>query len=175
MQSLRVAFLLSVAAGVALAQAPGPQPGEEHRKLMSLAGTWKGDGDLYATPLSAAGKLTLTNACTVYPGGYNLVCDLTGTFAGQPYRELQVLGYDQEARRYTWYDIDSTGINSLGYGSFENSTWTFVFNLKADGTPVQLKIMLTLLSATTAKAAAEVSVDGGPSVRMQDVNLQKVE
>lgn len=175
MRSLRVAVLLSVAAGVALAQAPAPRPGEEHQKLMSLAGTWKGDGDLYATPLSAAGKLSLTNACTVYPGGYNLVCDLTGTFAGQPYRELQVLGYDPETRRYTWYDIDSTGINSLGYGSFENSTWTFVFNLKADGTPVQLKIMLTLLSATTAKAKAEVSVGDGPFVRMQDANLEKVD
>jgi hypothetical protein len=142
---------------------------------MSLAGTWKGDGEWYATPLSAAGTLALTNVCTVYPGGYNLVCDATSTFAGQPYRELQVLGYDPETRRYTWYDIDSTGVNSLGHGSFEDSTWTFVFDLKADGKPVQLKVMLTQLSATTAQASAEVSVDGGPFVRMQAASLRKLD
>jgi hypothetical protein len=175
MRTFCAVLLLSVvAAGVGLAQVTAPQPGAEYQRLTTLAGTWQGGGAIYATPLSAAGKLTLTNACTVFPGGYNLVCDATGTMLGQPYRELQVLGYDPEARQYTWYDIDNTGMNSLGHGSFSQSTWTFVFDVKANGKPARMRVFITLLSPTTAECTADVSVDGGPPMKMQDAKLEKV-
>jgi hypothetical protein len=169
-----VALLTMTSAAVARAQAPAPQLGEEYQRLGYLVGTWKGGGDMYATALSAVGKFAATITCTRFSGGFHVVCNVDGMMGGEPYREMAVFGFDPEAKQYTWYDIDSTGMNAFCRGSVQGPTWTFVFDVKAGGKPAKLRVFITELSPTSFENRAEVSLGGGPWALMQLVKMSKL-
>lgn len=75
---------------------------------------------------------------------------------------MAIFSYDAEERTYTWFDIDNTGMNAIAHGSLQGNTWTFLFEMKAGGKPVKLKVGLVEQSPTVILNKAELSVDGGP-------------
>ncbi len=170
---LAVAVLALSLGTLAAAQAPAPGPGPEYQQLNSLLGVWKGGGEMKDTPISAAGKFEGTVTCSKFPGGRNVVCNVEAQIGKSPYRELAVFGYDPDAKRYTWYDIDSTGMDALGHGSFEALTWTFYFDLKSDGKPAKLRVTIKELGPSRLQNIAEVSVAGGPWLLMQSLTMDK--
>jgi Protein of unknown function (DUF1579) len=164
---MRVLVLVGVvtlaSAGAVRGQEPSATPSPAHQRLDYFVGTWNGVGEqMPHSPGGAAEKFLGTMSCTRFTGGFHVVCSLEGTMGGKQFREMATFGYDGEAKAYTWYDIDNTGMNGLGHGSIEKGTWTYLFEMKAGGQPLRLKVVLAEQSPTTFLNTAELSVNGKP-------------
>lgn len=103
------------AVGTLAAQAPEkkPEPGPEQKKLAYFAGTWKSEADMKANPFGPAGKMTGTDTCEWFAGGFHVVCRSTGKGPMGPLKGLGIIGYNAEEKVYTYYGIDNMGMGSL--------------------------------------------------------------
>lgn len=158
---------------VAVGQGPVLKPEPEYQLLGHWVGTWRMEGQQFHSPLGAAGKISVTLTCSVFSGGFHVVCNGDGTIGGGPYRELALFGYDPEERSYTWLAIDSTGMNGLARGSAKAGTWTFLFEMKTGGQPLKAKVTMVEQSPTVITVKTEVSVAGAPWLPHNDATLTK--
>ena len=158
-----VGVVTLTAAGAVRGQEQSGAPSPAHQRLDYFVGTWNGVGEqMPHSPGGAAEKFVGTMSCIKFAGGFHVVCSLEGTMGAKEFREMATFGYDGEEKAYTWYDIDNTGMNGLGRGSLERGTWTYLFEMKAGGQPVRLKVALAEQSPTTFLNTAELSVNGKP-------------
>jgi hypothetical protein len=82
------------------------KPGEHHRHLKMMAGTW----DVKLKMHHAPGQVmegTGVEIAKMQPGGFWLISDFTGTFAGMKFSGHGVLGYEAHKKRYTGVWTDS--------------------------------------------------------------------
>ncbi len=157
------AVVACASAGAVRGQEQSPAPDPAFQRLAYFVGSWKGEGEQKATSLgSPAAKFAGSMSCSAYAGGFHVVCNMDGTMGARPLHEMAIFGYDAEAKAYTWYDIDNTGMNGLARGSLEKGTWTYLFEMKAGGKVIKMKIGLVEQSPDTFLNVADVSVDGQP-------------
>jgi hypothetical protein len=166
------AFGLPIVASAQPQSAAGPGP--EYQRLDSLVGTWNGAGEQKPNLLGApVGKYVGTMTCSRFLGGYQVVCSIQATIEKTPFREMAIFGYDAEDKVYTWFDIDSSGMNGLGHGSKQGNAWTFLFDMKAAGKPLKLRAGLVEHSPGVILNKAEVSLDGAPWATLFDARFTK--
>jgi len=67
------AFVLAASAP-ARAQNDAPKPGPEHKKLEYFAGKWTSEAEAKKNPFGPAGKYTSKDDCSVFQGGFAVVC-----------------------------------------------------------------------------------------------------
>ena len=82
--SMRFASMLSalmVFAPALSAQNPPapPKPGPAQEKLAYFAGRWTSAGEMKPGPMGPGGKVSGTDVCEWFEGGFNLVCRSEGT------------------------------------------------------------------------------------------------
>lgn len=139
MKPFQLAILFSAvlfAAAAAQAQekkAGPPAPGPEVKKLAYFAGNWTSEGEVKPNPMMPAGKMTSTDVCTWYKGGFFVVCNSKGSGPMGSVQSTGVLGYDTEGKAYTYYGYDSIGHGSGGKGTTDGKTWTYTSEEKAGG------------------------------------------
>ncbi|MGH9365751.1 MAG: hypothetical protein ACRD1B_10890, partial [Thermoanaerobaculia bacterium] len=63
-------LIAAVAAQAEEKKAGPPKPGPEVKKMAYFAGTWTSEGEVKANPMMPAGKMTSTDVCTWYKGGF---------------------------------------------------------------------------------------------------------
>jgi len=105
------------------------KPGEEHRKLHALAGSFQGEEKMYPSPWdpkggSAMGKIE----SRVDFDGFFVVSDYIQERAGQvTYRGHGVYGYNESERGYLMHWFDSMGDAAVApaRGRWEGKTLTF--------------------------------------------------
>jgi hypothetical protein len=101
--------LIACLVGISLnAQAPPEleKPGEHHRHLKMMVGTW----DVKSKMFMATGQVmegTFTEVTTLQSGGFWLIANFTGKFMGTPFHGHSVLGYDAHKKQYTGVWVDS--------------------------------------------------------------------
>jgi Protein of unknown function (DUF1579) len=159
---LLVAVVCALAGGVrGQDQSAPPEPA--YQRLAYFVGMWKGEGEQKSTSGGGSdAKFVGTMSCGNFAGGFHVVCNLEGSMGGKAYREMATFGYDAEAKAYTWYDIDNTGMNGLAHGSLENGSWAFVFEMKAGGKPMRVRVVLAEKSPDSFENTAQVSFDSRP-------------
>jgi len=87
-------------------------PGEPHKLLAKLEGSWTTMSKGWMEP----GKppVVSTGACeqTLILGGHYLQQVYTGDMMGQPFTGINILGYDNQTKKYqsVWIDSMSTGV-----------------------------------------------------------------
>ena len=82
------------------------KPGEHHQHLKLMAGTWDMKSKMHHVP----GKViegTGVEVARMQPGGFWLVSDFMGTFAGMKFTGHGVLGFDAHKKRYTGMWVNS--------------------------------------------------------------------
>lgn len=84
------------------------QPGDEHKKLAELAGSWKTETKYYTKPGGQPIVMTGTSENSMVLGGRFLKCEHR-TSAAMPYESLGLFGFDRRNGRYTYVGFDSTG------------------------------------------------------------------
>ena len=109
------------------AMAKAGAPGEAHKKLEGLTGTW----DAKVTSWMAPGKPPIeskgTSEVKMALGGRFLEEHFEGEFMGQPFTGMGYTGYDNVQKKYvgTWMDSMSTGVmTSTGNMGADGKTMT---------------------------------------------------
>lgn len=122
--ALMLCNLLAVAGGLAQQnRKPGRAQAMGLERLRILAGTWKSNGERYATDYSKAGKsfATLHNDC--WASGEFYACDQIVDGAS---KSLVIFSVDEKTGEYNSYAIGSQG-GAAHHGSLriEGNTWTY--------------------------------------------------
>src|SRR4029079_1391256 len=76
-------------------------------------------------PWGAGGKVTGESRCSWMQGGYFVVCHETASGAMGKIEGLGVMGYDTNAKQYTWNGFNSMGENERAVGKRDGKTWTY--------------------------------------------------
>ena len=90
-------------------------PGEPHKRLASLAGTWTTHTKEWMEPGKPPTESTGTCEYTALLDGRYVQQDCTGTMMGHPFTGIGMQGYDNVTKKYvtTWIDSLGTGIFSM--------------------------------------------------------------
>lgn len=151
-----------VLAGVTNGQTPKmPQPGPEQKRLQYYAGTWSTEYEIKAGPMGSGGKMTSTDKSKMMPGGFFLVTHTEGSGSMGEVKELAVMGYDAESKKYTYDAYNNFGEAQHFKGTVEGDTWTWFGDLKP-GSPVKLRFIAKEVSPTMYTMKLEMmNVSGG--------------
>ena len=176
MRRLSVVVAILLVAGLTLAQAPAgpPKPGPEQKRMEYFAGKWTGTGEMKASPFGPAGKMTSTETCTWFAGGFSLVCNSTGTMAGLG--EMKGMGtwsYDRENKVYVYHAVNSMGEVEHATGTVNGKVWTWTDSGKKDGKPFKGTFTITEDSASSYSYKWEASIAGGPKTLIMEGKATK--
>src|SRR5262245_33294027 len=58
---------------------PAPKPGTEQKRIGYFAGHWNFQGEAKPSPMGPGGKISATETCDWFAGGFQLVCRSKGT------------------------------------------------------------------------------------------------
>ena len=100
-------------------------PGEPHKQLASLAGSWSTKTKEWMDPSKPPMESTGTCEEKVLLDGRFLQQECTGDMMGQPFTGIGVIGYDNFTKKYvtTWMSSMGTGIFVMeGTGSADGKT-----------------------------------------------------
>jgi len=150
--------------------AGAPQPSPEHKKLSVFVGTWTDEAEMKPGPLGPGGRMSLTETCEWFTGGFSVVCH-TETLALMGHLEtLTVLTYDPDEKFYRFYEFNSVGLSSSAKGTVDGDTWTFNGEVKIGGKLIKSRFAITLPSPDSATMKSEMSVDDGPWTLVMELN-----
>jgi hypothetical protein len=102
-------------------------PGEPHKLLASLAGSWTTNSKEWMEPGKPPMESTGSVEMKTLLDDRFLYQDYTGNMMGQPYSGIGITGYDNLRKRYftTWMDSMSTGMFTMeGTASADGKTIT---------------------------------------------------
>lgn len=102
------ALLTCLFASGLFAEEPPPveKPGEHHRHLKLMAGTWDVKSKLFVAP----GQIiegSYVEKARIQPGGFWLISNLSGKAMGMPFHGHAVLGYEAHKKQYSGVWVDS--------------------------------------------------------------------
>jgi len=178
-QSIVLALVVSwtvIGVIAVLAQEPGdaPRPSAEHKKLGAFVGSWKDEAEMKPGPLGGGGRMSLTQTCEWFTGGFSIVCHTETLARMSNLKTLTVLTYDAEEKVYRIYELNSAGWNTSAKGSVNGDAWTFEGQSKMAGKPVKSRSTIELPSADSATMRTEMSVDGAPWTLLMELKGNRV-
>jgi len=148
-------LLIGIAATLTLsfaaAQEGGaPKPTPEHKRLGYFVGTWHTEGEIKPGPMGPGGKMSGTDKCSWYEGGFAVVCHSEGTSPMGPAKTLAILGYSAEEKVYTYSATDSAGMamTTVPRGTLQGDTWTYDDESMMGGQKVKSRVVIKELSPT---------------------------
>lgn len=103
-------------------------PGEAHKSLNSLVGTFDAKVSMWMQPGAPAQVSTATCVSTWVLGNRYVQETVSGTFMGMPFQGIGYTGYDNWKKQYvgTWIDNFGTGVMmSTGTSADNGKTYTF--------------------------------------------------
>src|SRR6266498_23605 len=102
-------------------------PGEYHKKLDTMVGTWSATVKSWMQPGAPPMESTGTSENQWILGGRWVESKFTGSFMGQPYTGIGYTGYDNIKKRYigTWMDSMSTSVMMSTGKAGSGNTYTF--------------------------------------------------
>ncbi len=98
-------------------------PGEPHKKLESMVGTWDTKVTMWMDPSKPPEESTGTSENRWVLGNRYVQQTYEGTFMGQPFSGIGYTGYDNITKKYTgtWMDSASTAMmNMTGKGTMND-------------------------------------------------------
>jgi hypothetical protein len=148
--------------GIGARQNPAaPKPGPEQKNLARFAGSWKIEATAEPSPFGPGGKVTGTQKCTMFEGGWHLVCDSSGTSPTGTMTGHAVMSYDRSAKEYRYFAINSGMPEALiSTGVLSGSTWTWTGKSDMGGQTLHSRFTLVEKSPTVHSIKYEMSMDG---------------
>jgi hypothetical protein len=83
-------------------------PDENHEFLKKFAGTWEVESKMWIKPGTEPSVSNLTSEGKMILGGRYLYFVFKGTMMGQPFKGIQIVGYDKFEKKYRTFWIDNT-------------------------------------------------------------------
>ena len=107
-------------------------PGEGHKALDNMVGTWDAKVMAWMAPGTEAASSTGLETDTWVLGGRYVEQKFSGTFMGQPFNGIGYTGYDNAKKEYfgTWMDTMGTGVmTQTGKSMDGGKSFTFKSNM----------------------------------------------
>jgi hypothetical protein len=177
---LRIAILAlalpSMSAISLLAQGPAAalQPSPENKRLSAFLGTWKDEAEMKPGPFGPGGKMSLTETCDWFAGGFSLVCHTDSTGFMGNIKTLTVLNYDAVEKAYTLFELNSVGHTNSAKGILEADTWTFTGESRIGGKLIKNRTTIKMTAPDIAQMKTEVSIDEGPWTLVMELKGTRV-
>ena len=169
---MRVIVSTAVTVGLVVAamgaQAPAQKPGPEQKRIGFFAGHWNFQGEAKQSPLGPAGKITGTESCEWFAGGFTLVCRTKVTGPKGPGTGMSVMGYDAARKMNTYHAISSHGDNIFVRGNVDGKVWTWSDEMTMDGKAMKIRATITEETPTSTSFKLEASVDNGPMMVVEE-------
>jgi hypothetical protein len=153
---------------------PARKPGAEQKRIGYFAGQWTFQGEAKPSPMGPGGKITMTESCEWFAGGFQLVCRSKGTSPMGPGTSQAVLAYDAGRKAYTYHAISSHGDAIFIRGNVDGKVWTYVDDVTVEGKPMKIRATVTEETPTSYSFKLEASFDNGPMVVMEEGKATKV-
>ena len=83
-------------------------PDENHEFLKKFAGTWEVESKMWIKPGTEPSVTKLSSEGKMILGGRYLYSVFKGTMMGQPFKGIQIVGYDKFEKKYRSFWIDTT-------------------------------------------------------------------
>jgi hypothetical protein len=165
-----VSGVVAVLCGMAIvvAQTTPPKPGPEHKRLERMVGQWSYQGEAKASPLGPAGKITGSETCEWFQGGFGVVCRTKGNGPKGPMTSMSVMSYDAARKAYTYYAISSQGDNIFVRGNVNGKVWTFEDTMQAEGQTMNIRATITEESPTVSAFKLEVGPANGQMMVIEE-------
>jgi hypothetical protein len=147
-----------------MAQTPPPaKPGPEHQRLGYFVGKWTTEGEMKPGPMGPGGKLTSSDTCEWFEGGFAVICRGDGTTPMGPSKSLGILGYSAEEKVYTYYGVDNSmmSMTSVPRGTLTGDTWTYTDESQMGGQKVKSRVTIKELSPTSYTFTMELQGPDG--------------
>ncbi|HSM15572.1 MAG TPA: DUF1579 family protein [Gemmatimonadales bacterium] len=145
---LTAAFAVGVLAAPVIAQEM-PTPGAEQSRIGYYEGTWNYQGEAMPSPMGPGGKISVTETCRWFEGGFHMVCDSKGTTPTGPVSSHSIMGYDRAGKTYTMYGLNSRGEGYYVKGGVAGAVWTWTAEMMMEGTPVKFRATMMETSPTS--------------------------
>jgi hypothetical protein len=179
----KIAFLVaSVAALVVagrftlLAQTPAPKPTAEHQKLAFFVGSWTNEGEMKASPMGPAGKITGKDTCEWFEGRFSVICRGEGKSPMGMMKNIGILSYSPEEKVYTYYGTDNSGMvmTSVAKGTVQGDTWTYTDEGMMGGQKFKSRVTIKQLSPTSQTFVMEMAGADGKWMPIMESKGTKV-
>jgi len=118
-------------------------PGEMHKKMAAMEGTWTAKVSQWMAPGAPAEESTATAEFKMMIGGRYLTQNFSGTMMGQPFNGFGITAYDNAKKKTqtSWVDSMGTGMLVLTGGWDADGSLTETGNMDdfMTGKPMQFK------------------------------------
>lgn len=156
---LLIMLLLGIAL-VAQPQADIAKPAPELKKLDYFAGTWTAHGRINPGPMGPGGTFTGTNHVQWMDGAFFLVTHSEFNGAMGKGTETAYMGYDSNAKMYTYDSFNSLGEADHAKGTVHGDTWRWQSDTRIGPQAIKGRLTIRMLSAMTYRFKFETSTDG---------------
>jgi hypothetical protein len=153
-------------------------PGEAHKKLAGMVGTWDATVKMYNAPGAPAQVSTGTSENKLVLGGRWVQETFNGTFMGMPFSGIGYTGYDNIKKQYvgTWMDTMSTSMmQSAGTGDASGKSFTFSSTMDdpVTGKPVTTKSTMTVTDENHHTMEMWMPAPDGKMFKMMEINYTR--
>lgn len=163
---LTLAVSIGYALVTAAQEAMPPKPGPEHQALDFFAGTWRFEGEAKESPMGPAGKVTFTETCEWYQGGFAMICRSEGMNPMGPSSAIAVSSYDAERKAYTYYGVEANMPPFMAIGQRNGKIWTYTTESHMGDMTMTMRVVITETSPTTYTFEMDASTDGATWTRL---------
>jgi len=149
-----------------------PKPGPEHQRLGYYVGKWTTEGEMKPSAMGPGGKITATDKCDWFQGGFAVVCYSDGMSPAGPTKSIGILSYSSEEKAYTYYGVDNSNMamTSVPHGTVQGNTWSYSDESTMGGNKVKSRVTIKELSPTAYTFKMEMQ---GPDGKWADVMESK--
>jgi hypothetical protein len=152
-----------------------PKPGPEVKKLAYNIGTWKTEGETKPFGPMPGGKITSTEKCEWYSGGFFVICHSESTGPMGPSKGVSFMGYDPDQKVYTYHEFESTGDVVDAKGTVDGDTWNWTAaEFKMGEDKFRVRVTIKHISATEYTFKLEFAKNGGEFAVVQGTKSHKV-
>jgi hypothetical protein len=137
-----------------------PKPAPELKKLDYFAGTWTTEGEIKPGPMGPGGKFTGTNHVQWMDGAFFLVTHSEFNGAMGKGAETSYMGYDSDAKMYTYDSFNTLGEADHAKGNVDGDTWTWQSDTRMSAETMNGRLTIKVLSARAYNFKFETSTDG---------------
>ena len=169
MVMLCAAFALTAAAQEGMA----PKPGPEYQALGFFAGKWRFEGEVKESPMGPAGKISSTDTCEWFEGGFALLCRSEGMNPMGPTNAIAISSYDPAQKMYTYYGVEANNPPFMATGQREGKVWRYRTESQMGDTTLRTRVTITETSPTSYTFEVESSTDGTTWTRLVEGTSRK--
>ena len=152
------------------------QPGDKHKNLDFLCGTWKAAGKMWSSMGEMGFEGEATNKWIL--GNRFVETTYAGPFMGSEFQGRSLTGYDNGKKQYQsiWIMTMGTGID-MSTGTYDEKTKTFTWShsgLAPNGETHQARDVMVIKSSDEYVTTSYSTAPGGKEVKEMEITYKRV-